>query len=83
MKINSLKKQKHGNLIHNQSDKAFMGTIVILTLTSLHGGSLKSMLTVPLIQSCSRSFSAQLRAPAATVRLRLLEVTFQPHCSFS
>ena len=32
MKINSLKKQKHGYLIHTWSDKAFKGIVVIRTL---------------------------------------------------
>ena len=51
MKINSLKEQKDWYLIHTWSDKAFKGTIVNQTLSSLHGGSLEITLTcysVPL-----------------------------------
>ena len=39
MKINSLKKQKHGYLIHTWSDKAFKGIVVNRALPSLLGGS--------------------------------------------
>ena len=49
MKINSLKKQKHGYLFNTRSDKAFKGTVVNKALPSLHGGSLEITLTVPLI----------------------------------
>ena len=48
MKMISLKKQKHGYLVHTWSDKAFMGTVVNRTLSSLHGVSLEITLTVSL-----------------------------------
>ena len=48
MKINSLKKLKHGDLIHTWSDKAFKGTVVNRALTSLHGESLEITFTVLL-----------------------------------
>ena len=46
--INSLKKQKHWYLIHTWSEKAVKGTVVNLTLPSLHGGSFEITPTVPL-----------------------------------
>ena len=45
--MNSLKKQKHGYLIHTWSDKAFMGTAVKQALPSLHGGSVEIALIAP------------------------------------
>ena len=48
MKINSLKKCKHGYLIHTWSDKAYNGTVVNRTFPSFYGGSLELTLTVPL-----------------------------------
>ena len=49
MKIHySLKKQKHGYLIHRGPDKAFKGTVVNRAYTSLHGGSHEITFTVPL-----------------------------------
>ena len=42
-------KQKNGYLIHTWSDKVFKGTVVNRALPSLHGGSLKIIITVPLI----------------------------------
>ena len=50
MKRNSLKKQKHGYLIHTLSDKVFKGNLVNRALPSLLGGSLenKMKLTAPL-----------------------------------
>ena len=55
MRINSLKKQKHWYLIHNWS-KTFKGTFVNRGFSSLHGGSLKITLTVPLkLESFSRN----------------------------
>ena len=48
MKINSLKEQKHGDLINTWSDRAFKGTVVNPALPSLHGGLLEITLTVPL-----------------------------------
>ena len=48
MKIYSLKKQKHGYLIHTWSDKAFNGTVVNRAMSSVHGESLGNTLTVPL-----------------------------------
>ena len=46
----SLKKQKHFYLIYTWSEKAFKGSVVYQTLLSFHGGSLETMLTVPLIR---------------------------------
>jgi len=48
MKINSLKKQKHGYLIHTWSDKAFKNTNVNWELGCLRGGSFEIMFTFPL-----------------------------------
>ena len=46
IKINSLKKQKHGYLMHTWSDKAYKGTIVNQALSYFHGGSLEITLSV-------------------------------------
>ena len=48
MKMNSLKKQKHGYLNHTWSEKAFKGSLVNRGLPSLHKGSIEITLTVPL-----------------------------------
>ena len=47
MKINSLKKQKHEYPIHTWWYEGSKGTVVNLTLQSLHAGSLEITLTVP------------------------------------
>ena len=48
MKINSLKKQKHGYLIHTWSDNDFKGTVVNRALSCFYRGSLEITRTVPL-----------------------------------
>ena len=52
IKINNVKKQKHGYLIHTWSDKAFEGSVVNRALSSFLGGSLEYTFTVdPLVIS--------------------------------
>ena len=48
MKLNSLREQNYGYLIHTWSDNALKGTVVNRAWPSLHGESLEITLTVPL-----------------------------------
>ena len=58
MKINSLKKQKHGYLIDTWLEKAFKGTVVNQAVQSLHAGSLEVTVTGPLITHIFSEISA-------------------------
>ena len=48
MKINSLKKQKHGYLIHSCSDKTFKGIDVDWTCHPINGSFIEITVPVPL-----------------------------------
>ena len=57
MKINSLNKQKHANLVHNWLNKGFKGTFVNRAMQSVHEGLLKITHTVPLTKQSQATTS--------------------------